>query len=150
MKKIRIQSSEEITIEVNDKGDTISLDPLDLDFPLRLNKGIKELEKKTDLFKQAIVVIDKREDVQEGNGMTRNQEDKFLKYSEYLTTCGQIIDQIFGEDTCKKVFGGKKYFGMYEDFINAIEPIIKETYGSTDAVLDRIKKKYSKENSDVL
>lgn len=82
--------------------------------------------------------------------MTRNQEDKFLKYSEYLTACGQIIDQIFGEDTCKKVFGGKKYFGMYEDFINAIEPIIKETYGSTDAVLDRIKKKYSKENSDVL
>lgn len=150
MNKIRVQSSEEVKIEVNDNGDTISLDPLDLDFPLRLNKGIEELEKKTDLFKQAIVVIEKREDVQEGNGLTRNQKEKFQKYNEYLLACGHIIDQIFGEGTCLKVFGGKKYFGMYEDFINALEPIIKEVYGSTDAVIDRIKKKYSKENSDVL
>lgn len=151
MEKIRVQSSEQLEIEVNDNGDFIVLDPLDLDFPLKLNKACEELDKKTDLFKQSIVVIDKREDVKDDKSLlTRNQKERFKKYNEYLDACGQIMDELFGEGTCKKVFGNKRYFGMYEDFINALEPIIKKVYGDTDAILNRIKKKYSKENSDVL
>lgn len=151
MEKIRVQSSEQLEIEVNDNGDFIVLDPLDLDFPLKLNIACEELDKKTDLFKQSIVVIDKKEDIKDDkNLLTRNQKERFKKYNEYLDACGQIMDELFGEGTCKKVFGNKRYFGMYEDFINALEPIIKKVYGDTDAILNRIKKKYSKENSDVL
>lgn len=151
MEKIRVQSSEQIEVEVNDNGDTITLDPLDLNFPIKLNKAIGELEKKTDVFKQAMSLLEKREDVKLKNEvLTKNQKERFLKYNEYLDACGNVIDEVFGEGTCKKVFGDKKYFGMYEDFINALEPIIKKVYGDTDAVIDRIKKKYSKENSDVL
>lgn len=151
MEKIRVQSSEQVEIEVNDNGDTIVVDPLDLDFPMKLNKAIEELEKKTSLFKQAVLVIDKREDTKAKNELlTRNQKERFEKYNEYLNACGQIIDQVFGEGTCHKVFGDKKYFGMYEDFINALDPILKKIYGNTDAIISRVKSKYSKQNSDVL
>lgn len=151
MEKIRVQSSEQVEIEVNDNGDFITLDPLDLDFPLKLNKAVSELEKKTSLFKQAILVIEKREDTKEKNELlTRNQKEKFQKYEKYLDECGTIINNLFGEGTCRKVFGDKKYFGMYEDFVNALEPILKKLYGNTEAVVERVKSKYSKTNNDVL
>jgi len=57
----------------------------------------------------------------------RSQIELYNEACEYM--CGEI-DGLFGENTCKKVFGGTTNFELFEQFLNGIaeyvQPIRKE------------------------
>lgn len=149
MNKIRIENTEIVQVEINDSGFVIELNPLDMDFPLKVEKASNDMTKLLDHLKQELLVIDKREDVQDGL-LSRNTKDKLLKYKKYNEDCGKVVDELFGEGTTKATFGNKNYLGMYNDLFDSLTPIIKEVYGNPENLLDRIKNKYAKEDSEIL
>lgn len=149
MNKIKIECTEAVKVEINDSGFYIELNPLDTDFPLRIEKATNALSKLEEKLEQEIFLIDKREDVPDGL-LTRNTRDKLLKYKEYNNECGKVIDNLFGEGTSKACFGNKNYLGMYNDLFDSLTPIMKDVYGDANKLLETIKAKYSKKDSDVL
>lgn len=149
IEKVYIESSNTVKVELNDSGFYIEFNPLDMDMPLRIEKASKDLKKISDKLQQEILIIEKREDVQDGL-FTRNTKEKLLKLREYNTECGKVVDELFGEGTSKHAFGNRNYFGMYNDLFDSLQPIIQKVYGNPDTVIDHIKHKYSKEDSDVL
>ncbi len=147
--KINIENSEIVKIEINDSGRYIELNPLDIEFPLKIEKTTNELERMLKKLEQEITLIDKKTDVVEGL-MSRNTKEKLLKIRDYNKECGKVIDELFGEGTTEAAFGGKNYIGMYNDLFDSLTPIFKEVYGNPENTLARLKNKYSKEDSDVL
>ncbi len=149
MNKIKIENTELVQVEINDSGFFIELNPLDMDFPLKAEKASNDMTKLLDHLQQELLVIDKREDVKDGL-LSRNAKDKLLKYKKYNEDCGKVVDELFGEGTTKAAFGNKNYLGMYNDLFNSLTPIIKEVYGNPEGLIDRLKTKYAKEDSEVL
>ena len=149
MNKINIESSETVKVEINDTGKYIELNPLDIEFPLKIEKTSNELNRMLNKLEQELKLIDKKTDVQDGL-MSRNTKDKILKYKEYNIECGKVIDELFGQGTVKAAFGNKNYIGMYNDLFDSLAPVLKEVYGNPDSTIASLKKKYSKQDSDVL
>ena len=149
MNKINIESSETVKVEINDTGKYIELNPLDIEFPLKIEKTSNELNRMLNKLQQELKLIDKKTDVQDGL-MSRNTKDKILKYKEYNVECGKVIDELFGQGTVKAAFGDKNYIGMYNDLFDSLAPVLKEVYGNPDSTIASLKKKYSKQDSDVL
>lgn len=147
--KINVESSENVKVEINDNGAFIELNPLDVDFPLKMEKASKRMTELEHKLEQEILIIDKRQDVKDGL-MSKNTRDRLLKFKEYNIECGKVVDSLFGEGTTKSIFGNKNYIGMHVDLFNSLLPTIKEVYGNPDAIMNRIKTKYAKEDSDVL
>lgn len=148
--RIDVKSSEAVKVYIGDGDDYIELNPLDVGFPLKIESTYKALDRETEKLKQELIILDKKEDV-EGDGLlSRNQKDRLLKIRDYNVKCGQLIDELLGQGTIEKVFKGANYVGMYNDLFEALSPAFKEVYGNPDAVIDRIKQKYSKKDDDVL
>jgi len=152
MEKIRIQRSEEefYRINISDDGKEIVLDPLDTDFPIKLDKAVKNLDKNQDVLKQKMLLADKKPDTERNGAYTNGNYEKLLAYSEYNKRNRQIIDELFGRGTCDALFGDKNYVGMYEDLFLALAPHLNKLYGDVNPILERVKKKYAKVESNIL
>ena len=150
MEKIRIQRDELYTIEISDDGKVITLDPLDTDFPMRIDKAFREIEKNNDLLQQRFVVIDKQEDKMRHGIYSQNDYEKLEAYHNYNVKNREIFDNLFGEGTCQALFGESNYIGMYNDLIDALQPHIEKVYGNVSDIREYIKRKYSKKSDDVL
>lgn len=108
MDKIRVKSYKKV-IEVNDDGETITLYVADQSIPYKLNKLIKNIEKKAQEFSE--LPDDTSEDV---------ILDKEYDAQLWVRT---TIDDIFGKDTCRKVFGDQvPPLEAYLDFLEQIKP----------------------------
>lgn len=62
---IRVKSDTEYVIEVNDLGETISLDPADLSLPIRAYKMFETIEALTKEYREKAKNLDEREDSEE-------------------------------------------------------------------------------------
>lgn len=148
--EIQVKSSEAVRVDINGIENCIELNPLDLEFPLKLDEAYSKLEHEASILKQAMLIIGKKQDVEGKGTLSRNMKERLLKIKEYNVKCGEIVDDLLGEGTVKKVFGDKNYLNMYNDLFEALEPAFKEIYGNPEALVDRIKTKYSTKDSDVL
>ena len=101
-------------IEVNDNGDYIMLQVADQSIPAKLKKFVKAVEAKAAKLAELTDSEDNAEAVEE----LAYELDVFSKAS---------IDDIFGDGTCKKVFGDiVPPIEMYIEFIEAITPYFQE------------------------
>lgn len=147
--KINVESSELVKVEINDTGKFIELNPLDIEFPLKIEKTANELNRMLNKLEQELILIDKKTDVKDGL-MSRNTREKLLKYKEYNVECGKVMDDLLGKGTVQATFGDKNYIGMYNDLLDSLAPIFEQVYGNPDNTIANLKKKYSKKDSDVL
>lgn len=112
MNKIRVKSYTQV-IEVNDEGETIVLKVADQSIPYKLNKLIKNIEEKG---KELSNLPDD----------TSNEEIIEKEYDFQLWVRASI-DDVFGKDTCRKVFGDLvPPFESYLDFLEQIKPFFED------------------------
>lgn len=149
MEKINVSSSENIKIEINNTGFCIELNPLDLDFPLKIDETSRAMERDLEKLRAEIDLIDKKTDKMDGS-FSQNTKAKLIKIRDFNKKQGQLVDELFGEGTTKAAFGDKNYFGMFYDFFDSLNPIIKKIYGNPNDIFERVKNKYKKNDSDVL
>lgn len=130
---IRVQRAGK-KVEVNDAGEYITLDLYDVGFLGRTLGLIKQFEDGAkSLSAQAEAA--NRESVDEIRDLARKSDEE----------CGKLaakIDEVFGADSCRKIFG-ERTPGIYElaDFFGQIGELIKK-YGNERA--EKYKEKYAK------
>lgn len=130
MEKLNLQNDNVIKISVNDEDDLLVINLADRDFPNRFYQLIQHVE-------QNIAELEaKKDDI--GTMGIREQIDADLAVHR---TVMEDIDNLFGEETCKKVFGDiVPDISLILDFFDKLTPIIQKYSKKRN---DRIQQKYS-------
>lgn len=131
MEKIRIQRNVK-RIEVNDNGDILELDFDDLNLPYRFYDMIKRFE--TDRAKFTTELAAKL-----SGKSDKNAADELIAAEREMNIyMRDAIDKVFGEGTCRKVYGDiLPSWEMHMQFFDALMPYFK-------AEAERRQKKMSK------
>lgn len=124
MERIRVNTGVK-RIEVNDHGDYITLSLNDNAFLERFFKLYENVQK---LANESAA---KEEDIQNRHKESGNKEarlrETFSLYAEVGDSMRAEVDGLFGEGTCKKVFGDiAPSFELYLDFFEQLTPYLQE------------------------
>lgn len=122
MAGIRVNTSIK-KIEVNDNGDYITLNFSDQNFPQRFFAMMDLLQAKADEAKKRAEEI---ESAYPADSLERIRAGLSLEKEVYGVMVKEI-DNLFGPDTCRKVFGDiTPGIEMFEDFFNQLTPYFRE------------------------
>ena len=113
-------------IEVNDEGETISLNFADQSFPVRYFAMVDEFEAQQQVFQQEAEALDRECEEQQLSDYecSRKAAAFNLKVHEF---CKERVDGLFGEGTCRKVFGDiVPSADLYVDFISQLAPYFEK------------------------
>lgn len=148
MEKIRV--SRGIEIEVNDEGETIVLNTNDIDFMFKLNEVTMEIDKivKEGAAKEKALSL-KKPTKNIGNLTDLDYEFRKL-YHKYFGKIRSAMDKFLGEGACKKIFGEANSWNMWDEFIEAITPILQEAGVMDKDVNAAIAEKYGADDEDTL
>lgn len=148
MEKIRV--SRGIEIEVNDEGETIVLNTNDIDFMFKLNEVTMEIDKivKEGAAKEKALSL-KEPTKNIGNLTDLDYEFRKL-YHKYFGKIRSAMDKFLGEGACKKIFGEANSWNMWDEFIEAITPILQEAGVMDKDVNAAIAEKYGADDEDTL
>lgn len=151
MESLRIARNDIYTIEVNDNGETIEFDLMDIELPFRCEKAFSEVSRIAKELKAQITIIEKKQDhKQKGKIMTANEEATINAYKKAYLEMRVAMDCFLGEGACQKIFGGRNYLTMYNDLFEQLAPHFEKMKLNSDGIVERIKKKYGKQDEGVL
>ncbi|PKM65988.1 MAG: hypothetical protein CVU94_07925 [Firmicutes bacterium HGW-Firmicutes-19] len=148
---IRVKSENEYIIEVNDAGDTISLDISDLSLPEKLTNMLQAIDKLTEDFEKETKRIESLPDSPGTNPyMTMKDEAQIELTKEYFMKTRLALDIVLGAGACQKIFGDRNFVGMFDDLMMQLDPHFKKMGIKLDEYKKRIAEKYAKHNMKVL
>jgi hypothetical protein len=151
MNSIRIEKKDIYTIEVNDNGDTIEFDLLDIVLPFKCDRALAGVNKAYRDLQAKLVIIEKQEDHRiDGQVMTANEKAKLEAHKTAFKEMRAAVDAFMGEGACRKIFGDRNYLEMFDDLFEQLEPHFEKMKLNTQGITDRIKAKYGKKNDGVL
>lgn len=151
MESLRIEKKDTYIIEVNDAGETIEFDLVDISLPIRFNKAYLEVEKSLRWLEGQIALKDKEASDSEKVGLLTKGEEKLLKaWDKAFKDMRKAMDNFLGEGGCQKVFGDRNYLEMWSDLFDALEPHIEKMGIRNEDIKNRIKAKYAKKDEGVL
>lgn len=151
MESLRVAKNDVYVIEVNDAGETIEFDLVDISLPMRFNKAYLDVEKSLRWLEGQIALKDKEAGDSEKVGLLTKGEEKLLKaWDKAFRDMRKAMDNFLGEGGCQKVFGDRNYLEMWSDLFDALEPHIEKMGIRNEDIKNRIKAKYSKQDEGVL
>ena len=151
MNSIRIEKKDIYTIEVNDNGDTIEFDLVDIELPFKCDRALSEVNRIYRDLQAKLVIIEKREDHQvDGEIMTVNEKAKLEAHKNAFKEMRVAMDAFLGEGACQKIFGDRNYVEMFDDLFDALAPHFEKMKLNSEGISARIKAKYSKKDDGVL
>lgn len=151
MESLRIERKDIYTIEVNDKGETIEFDLVDIELPFKCDRAFSEVDRIKSELKAKLVIIDKKQDHKLKNRiLTANEEARINAYKEAYTAMRSAMDIFLGDGACQKIFGDRNYLDMFSDLAEALAPHLEKMEISTDGIKKRIEEKYGKNDDGVL
>lgn len=151
MESLRIERKDIYTIEVNDKGETIEFDLVDIELPFKCERAWAEVNRIAKELQAQLVIINKQEDAkQNGKLMTQKEEKTIEAYRKAFKEMRVAMDGFLGEGACQKIFGDRNYLEMYNDLFEALKPHLEKMELTSNGILERIKNKYGKKDDGVL
>ena len=151
MESLRIERKDIYTIEVNDNGDTIEFDLVDIELPFKADKAFREIDRISGELQAKLVIIDKKQDHPiKGAAMTANEEARLNAYREAFVGMRAAMDCFLGQGACQKIFGDRNYLEMYTDLAEALAPHMDKMQLNVEGIRKRIKDKYGKQDDGVL
>ena len=151
MESLRIERKDIYTIEVNDKGETIEFDLVDIELPFKCEKAWAEVDKITKELKAELVIISKQEDTKQNGKLLTLKEEKTLEaYRKAFTGMRVAMDRFLGDGACQKIFGDRNYLEMYNDLFEELKPHLDKMELTSNGIVERIKAKYGKKDDGVL
>ena len=151
MNSIRIEKKDIYTIEVNDMGETIEFDLVDIELPFKADRALAEVNRIYKELQGKLVVIEKREDHKlDGEIMTANEKAKLDAHRTAFKEMRVAMDAFLGAGACQKIFGDRNYVEMYDDLFDQLAPHFEKMKLNSDGITARIKAKYSKKDDGVL
>lgn len=111
-----------VKIEVNDEGEFITLPFGDQQFPSKFFALIEDFEARQEDYKKRAEEIDNSELPEMAKAKAGTKFN--LEIHEYFKS---EVDRIFGEDTCRKVFGNiVPGIELYADFFDQLKPYFEK------------------------
>ena len=151
MNSIRIEKKDIYTIEVNDNGDTIEFDLVDIELPFKCDRAWAEVNRISKELQARLVIISKQEDSkQNGKLMTKKEEATVEAYRKAFKEMRSAMDGFLGEGACQKIFGDRNYLEMFNDLFEELKPHLDKMEITSHGIMDRIKAKYGKKDDGVL
>ena len=151
MNSIRIEKKDIYTIEVNDNGDTIEFDLVDIELPFKCEKSWSEVNRISKELQAQLVIISKQEDSkQNGKLMTKKEEATVEAYRKAFKEMRAAMDCFLGDGACQKIFGDRNYHEMFNDLYEELKPHLEKMELTSHGIMDRIKAKYGKKDDGVL
>ena len=151
MESLRIERKDIYTIEVNDNGDTIEFDLVDIELPFKADRAFREVNRIENELSAKLVIIDKKQDHPiKGASMTANEEARLKAYREAFHGMRAAMDLFLGEGACQKIFGDRNYLEMCTDLAEALAPHMEKMQINSEGIRKRIKDKYGKQDDGVL
>lgn len=136
----------------NDTDCVLFFDIEDIELPLRISKSAYEHKKNMDWIKNQFIIIDKKQDKQDGL-LSLRERLKLEAFKEFYEKEMIAIDLIIGEGKTKEILAimkRKPYYSMFEDITDMLEPIMPKLQQTADDVIDRVKEKYTKKEENIL
>ena len=125
-------------IQVNEQGDYIELDLMDIELPFKVENTRKELIRQNNIFKNRCKAIEKQ---------YKNNED-LMRINEYKAEvdfckkCREVLDGLLGENACHKIFGDTNRYGMFDDYFEQLAEVIGNLEMDIKAIKEELTKKY--------
>ena len=149
MNKIRVERKDIYTIEVNDNGDTIEFDLVDIELPFRCDRALKEIDAITSELKGKLLVEEKKREKATNPKEIRASEEKTLElYRTAFMDMRVAMDEFLGAGACQKIFGDRNYIYMYDDLMEQLAPHFERMKLNTDGIRERFMKKYGAKTDD--
>ena len=151
MNSMRIEKKDIYTIEVNDLGETIEFDLVDIELPFKCERALAEVNRIYKDLKAKLVIIEKQEDHHlDGEVMTANEKAKLDAHRAAYKEMRVAMDAFLGAGACQKIFGDRNYVEMYDDLFEQLAPHFEKMKLNTEGIAARIKDKYSEKDDGVL
>lgn len=151
MESLRIARKDIYTIEVNDKGETIEFDLVDVELPFKCEKAWAEVNKISKELQAQLVIISKQEDAKQNGKLLTMKEEKTLEaYRKAFREMRVAMDGFLGEGACQKIFGDRNYLEMFNDLYEVLKPHLEKMELTSHGIMERIKNKYGKKDDGVL
>lgn len=133
-------------------GEQLTFDMNDMELPLLYQDMIFKIQKNKEKLQNDFRVIEKREDVKGKKLFSKNEEDKFKAFNEYMKKMEEAYNMFLGPDGVKKLLDGRKLgfttLAMIDDIIEKqIAPHLELT---ADSIIDKIKNKYGSKDKEEL
>lgn len=141
MDKIRIGKDNVYQIEVNDNGDCIDIDLLDIELPVKFVNASKNLKRETKIYNEKVEVLEK----QYKDNIKMYLYKRIDLDRTYCKKMREMIDNLFGEGTSQKVFGDKNRIGMFDEFFEKLLPILDNVQLNFDKIKENLLERYNPE-----
>lgn len=151
MESLRIERKDIYTIEVNDNGETIEFDLVDIELPIKCERAWAEVNRISKELQAQLVIISKQENIKQKDKIMTTKEEKTIEaYRKAFKEMRMAMDAFLGEGACQKIFGDRNYLEMFNDLYEELKPHLEKMQITSDGILERIKAKYSKKDDGVL
>ena len=150
--KIRVKSSTEYVIEVNDNGETISFDISDTGLATKMVRTFDKINDLIDEYQEKAKEIDKRPDEpfkkafidgEEKTLITKNQYDGAAMIDELYSKARGQLDLFLGDGACQKIFGNHNYYSMFEDLTDQLKPHFEKMGINAENLKAKVVNKYA-------
>ena len=132
-------------IQVNEQGDYIEFDLLDIELPLKVEKTRKELLKQNSIFRNRCKAIEK----QYKDNRDLMMINTYKAELDFCKKCREVLDGLLGEGACQKIFGNTNRYGMFEDYFDQLSEILGNLEIDIEAIKEKLINKY-KQSKDVI
>ncbi len=146
MEKLGYKKENVYQLEVNDKGEYIEFDLLDIDLPDRIMNAYKELERVEKDVKIKEQIIYKKF----ANNPSKKWEELHKIEKEYFKKGREIFDSFLGENACQKIFGNTDRYGMFKDLLKALQPHLDKMKFDIQTIKKSLLEEYSPNKKNVI
>lgn len=141
MDKIRVGKEDVYTIEVNDKGECIEFDLLDIELPIRCINAGKSIKKENSIYNNKLMALEKQ--------FKDNPKELLYKQLEtdriYCKKMREVFDKWLGDGASQKIFGDKNRIGMFEEFYTQLMPYLDKMEIDIKKIKDKLVNRYQTE-----
>lgn len=143
---IRINNDDVYRIEVNDKGEYIEFNLLDIDLPFKfVNCGEQLTKKQEEYFETVSKIREKYSDDMETQIKEIHEID-----NAFCSELRKIFDNLLGEGACQKIFGNINTVGMYNKLFDKLLPHFEKMELKHEKVQKEVYEKYMPKEKDVI
>ena len=134
-------------------GKQLEFDLEDIELPLRLNECEEAHKRNMKYLKDQFMIIDKKEDHKGKKLLSWKEEEKLKVLQKVYKDEMDALDLFIGKGKTQMILdlmGRKPYFTMYDDIGKLLEPILPKLKINVENIKEKIIKKYTNKETDVL
>lgn len=136
-------------IEVNDKGDTITLDPSDVELPFKMNDAYLSVQRTMEELDEKQKQINTTSE--DKHGLVKECDEQLRQLiHEMYEKMRRAVDGFLGDGATQKIFGDRNYPEMYNDLFKALEPHFVKMGLTVENSVNTVKDKYLDKDDDIL